>query len=34
MLVPLNWDHLRLTFRQVALRLQREAREDDNELEP
>ena len=34
MLVPLDWDHLRLTFRQAALRLQREAREDDHELEP
>ncbi len=34
MLVPLNRDHLRLTFRQAALRLQREAREDDHELEP
>ncbi len=34
MLVPLDWDHLRLTFRQAALRLQREARDHDQELEP
>ena len=34
MLVPLDWDHLRWTFRKAALRLQREAREDDHELEP
>lgn len=30
-LVPLDWDHLRLTFRQAALRLEREAREAKQE---
>ena len=28
MLVPLEWDHLRLTFRQAAIRLDRAAREE------
>lgn len=34
MLLPLDWDHLRMTFRQAALRLQREACEADQEREP
>lgn len=34
MLIPLDWEHLRLTFRQVAIRLDRQAREDDHGLEP
>lgn len=33
MLVPLDWDHLRLTFRQAALRLDRESRESDADHE-
>jgi hypothetical protein len=33
MLVPLDWDHLRLTFRQAALRLERQARESEQENE-
>ncbi len=33
MLVPLDWDHLRLTFRQAALRLERQARDADQDLE-
>lgn len=34
MLVPLDWEHLRLTFRQAALRLEREARNANPDLEP
>lgn len=34
MLVPLDWDHLRLTFRQAALRLEREASESDQDFQP
>lgn len=36
LLVPLDWDHLRLTFRQAALRLERAEREagEGQELEP
>lgn len=33
MLVPLDWDHLRLTFRQAALRLARDARNANQDLE-
>lgn len=33
LLGPLDWDHLRLTFRQAALRLQREAAQSDQDLE-
>jgi len=33
LLVPLDWDHLRLTFRQAAIRLDRAAREE-TEAEP
>lgn len=34
MLVPLDWEHLRLTFRQAALRLQRQSREEDDSNRP
>lgn len=36
MLVPLDWEHLRLTFRQTALRLERTGRqvEEDQKFEP
>ncbi len=34
MLVPLDWEHLRMTFRQTAVRLDRQARDEDHELEP
>ncbi len=33
MLVPMDWDHLRLTFRRAALRLERESRESDTDRE-
>ncbi len=33
MLVPLDWDHLRLTFRQAALRLDRESRNADQDYQ-
>ena len=33
MLVPLDWDHLRLTFRQAALRLERQARDSDQDYQ-
>lgn len=33
LLVPLDWEHLRLTFRQAALRLAREARDAEQDFE-
>lgn len=32
LLVPLDWDHLRMTFREIAIRLDRQIEDDDQDL--